>query len=117
VLKVKNMSLANILIAKRRDKGVTQDELANHLGVTKGSVSKWENGNTFPDIMLLPIIAEYFAITIDQLMNHSPQLSQAEIKKIYIRLADGFANKPFEDVIEECNVLVKKHYTCFPFVM
>ena len=114
---MKNMSLANILITKRREKGVTQDELATHVGVSKGSVSKWENGNTFPDIMLLPIIAEYFGITIDQLMNHSPQLSQSEIKKIYTCLADDFANKPFEDVIKECDTLAKKHYTCFPFVL
>ena len=114
---MKNMSLANILIAKRREKGVTQDELAAHVGVSKGSVSKWENGNTFPDIMLLPIIAEYFAITIDQLMNHSPKLSDAEIVKIYTRLAEKFATEPFEDVIEECDSLVKRHYTCFSFVL
>ena len=114
---MKNMSLANILIAKRRNKGVTQDELANHLGVTKGAVSKWENGNAFPDIMLLPIIAEYFAITIDQLMNHSPRLSESEIVKIYTRLAEKFATEPFEDVIEECDSLVKRHYTCFSFVL
>jgi len=110
------MNLANIIIAKRREKGVTQDELATHVGVSKASVSKWENGNAFPDILLLPIIAEYFAITIDQLMNHSPQLSEAEIVKIYTRLIDDFSNKPFEGVIEECDALAKRHYTCFPFL-
>jgi len=111
------MSLANMLIAKRREKGVTQDELATHVGVSKGSVSKWENGNTFPDILLLPIIAEYFDITIDQLMNHSPKLSESESVKIYTRLAEKFATEPFEDVIDECDSLVKRHYTCFPFIL
>ena len=113
---MKNMNLANILITKRREKGVTQDELAAHVGVSKGSVSKWENGNTFPDIMLLPVIAEYFAITIDQLMNHSPQLSETEMTKIYTRLIDDFSNKPFEEVITECDSLVKRHYSCFGFL-
>jgi len=111
------MSMASVLIAKRREKGITQDELATHVGVSKASVSKWESGNRFPDITLLPIIAEYFGITIDQLMNHSPQLSEAEIVKIYARLAGDFANKPFEDVISECDALVKKHYSCFSFVL
>jgi len=113
---LKDMSLANILIAKRREKGVTQDEFAAHVRVSKGSVSKWERGHTFPDIMLLPIIAEYFGITIDQLMCHSPQLSKAEAERIYTRLAESFAKKPFEDVVEECDTLVKRHYSCFIFV-
>ena len=113
---MKNMSLANVIMAMRREKGVTQDELAIHTGVSKGSVSKWENGNTLPDIMLLPIIAEYFGITIDQLMNHSPQLSEAEIVKIYTYLTEDFSNRPFEAVIAECDTVVKRHYTCFSLV-
>jgi len=39
---LKDMSLANILITKRREKGVTQDEFAAHVRVSKGSVSKWD---------------------------------------------------------------------------
>ena len=113
---MRDMCLANILITKRREKGVTQEEFAAHVGVSKGSVSKWERGHTFPDIMLLPIIAEYFGITIDKLMSHSPQLSKVEVVKIYTRLAESFAKKPFEDVIAECDALVKRHYSCFPFV-
>jgi len=75
-----------------------------------------ERGHTFPDIMLLPIIAEYFGITIDQLMCHSPQLSKDEAERIYTRLAESFAKKPFEEVIAECETLVKRHYSCFRFV-
>jgi transcriptional regulator with XRE-family HTH domain len=111
------MSLANILISKRREKGVTQEELAAHVGVSKGSVSKWERGNTFPDIMLLPVIAEYFGITIDHLMSHSPQLTKAEAAKIYTRLAKNFATNPFEEVIAECETLVKRYYSCHSFLL
>jgi len=110
------MNLASVLIAKRRERGITQDELAEHVGVSKASVSKWENGNSYPDITHLPIIASYFDISIDQLLNYSPQLSDAEIKKIYNRLTENFATKPFEDVIAECETLVKKYYSCYPFV-
>lgn len=51
----------------RIEKGVTQEELANHLGLSYQAVSKWENDVTSPDIQLLPLISVYFGITIDKL--------------------------------------------------
>ena len=51
----------------RLEKGVTQEELANNLGVSYQAVSKWENEVTAPDIQLLPTISVYFGVTIDEL--------------------------------------------------
>lgn len=51
----------------RVQKGVTQEELANHLGISYQAVSKWENNITAPDIQLLPMISVYFGVTIDEL--------------------------------------------------
>ncbi|MCL2224186.1 MAG: helix-turn-helix domain-containing protein [Defluviitaleaceae bacterium] len=51
----------------RSEKQVTQEQLADYLKISCQAVSKWENGVTTPDIALLPIIAEYFDITIDEL--------------------------------------------------
>lgn len=53
----------------RKGKGVTQEALANHLGVTTQAVSKWENEVTAPDISLLPDISVYFGVTIDELFS------------------------------------------------
>lgn len=111
------IKLAGVLIAKRREMGITQDDLAAHVGVGKAAVSKWENGNSFPDITLLPVIASYFGISIDQLMDYSPQLSKLEIKNIYVQLATGFASESFEDVIAKCKGLVKQYYSCYPFLL
>lgn len=46
-------------------KGISQEILANYLNVSFQAVSKWENNNTYPDIMLLPEIAKFFEITVD----------------------------------------------------
>ena len=66
----------------RKEARLTQDDLASFLGVTKASVSKWETGQSYPDIALLPKIATYFGISVDQLIGYEPQMSKANIKRI-----------------------------------
>lgn len=51
----------------RVEKGITQEALANHLGLSYQAVSKWENNVSSPDIQLLPLISVYFGVTIDEL--------------------------------------------------
>lgn len=53
----------------RKTAGLTQEQLASRLGVSAQSVSKWENDITMPDITLLPLIAETFGISIDDLFD------------------------------------------------
>ena len=52
----------------RKTKGITQDQLAEHMGVSSQAVSKWENDLSCPDIALLSKLADYFGITIDKLL-------------------------------------------------
>jgi len=72
---------ANIL-KLRRSKGFTQEELANKLGVTFQAVSKWENAKSAPDISLLPLIAEVFSCSIDDLFSYSVCHSSACIPEL-----------------------------------
>ena len=51
----------------RQEKNLTQEQLANMLGVSTQSISRWECGNTLPDVMLLPEIAQLYGVTIDDL--------------------------------------------------
>ena len=110
---MKNINCAAVIIEKRREKGITQEELATYLGVTKASVSKWETGVSYPDITLLPILASYFDISIDYLMGYSPQMADDDINKLYAQLAVDFAKKPFEEVISRCEGIIKKYYSCY----
>ena len=77
--------------ALRKKKGITQEELAEGLGVTAQAVSKWENEISCPDIQLLPKIAELFDVSIDALMGVS--------KKNDVVMSSGQNKKSFEDLI------------------
>ena len=67
------MDFSEIISAHRRKLGLTQEGLAQKLGVTNQAVSKWESGQSCPDIALLPAIADLFGITIDALFGREPK--------------------------------------------
>ena len=70
----------------RQDRGLTQEALAAALNVTAQTVSKWECGNTVPDVQLLPEIAIYFGVSIDQLFAMTPAQQMERIEnRIYDR--------------------------------
>ena len=52
----------------RRDRSLTQEEMAAHLGISFQAVSKWERGDGLPDITLLPALSRYFGVTADELL-------------------------------------------------
>lgn len=111
------LRLSENVIMLRRKMGVTQDELATFLGVTKASVSKWETRQSYPDILLLPQIAAYFDVSIDVLLGYEAQMSPEQIKKCYLDLANDFAKLPFDDVLDKTRKLVKEYYSCYPLLM
>jgi transcriptional regulator with XRE-family HTH domain len=63
-----NQTLGNRIAEARRAKGMTQEELAEHFGVSAQAVSKWENDVSCPDISLLPALARQLGLTLDELL-------------------------------------------------
>ena len=55
----------------RQQKSISQDTLAEHLGISYQAVSKWENGVNAPDISLLPAIAKFFGVSMDTLFSEN----------------------------------------------
>lgn len=111
------LRISENIVRLRHEKKITQEELASFLRVTKASVSKWETAQSLPDILLLPRLAAFFDVSVDELLGYEPQLSKEEIKCLYHRLAEDFAQKPFEEVMAESEALVKKYYSCYSFLM
>lgn len=66
------------LLRKKND--VTQDKLAEHLGVTPQAVSRWESGVCYPDMNYLPGIADYFSVTMDDLLCYSGAQKAAKVR-------------------------------------
>ena len=74
----------------RRKNDMTQEQLAQRLGVTYQSVSRWENGTTYPDLELLPAISELLSVTVDELIG----MPQYEKEKA--------ADEAFDELSREC---------------
>lgn len=66
----------------RLQRELTQEQLADILGVSAQAVSRWENGTTYPDITLLPTVANYFEITLDELMGMDSFKSEEQLKEL-----------------------------------
>lgn len=113
----KELNLGRVLTEHRRKRGVTQETLAEHMGVSKASVSKWETGAAYPDITLLPKLAAYFDLSIDALLCYEPQMTTEDIRKLYRRLSHDFAEKPFPEVLEACRETAKQYFSCFPLLL
>lgn len=94
-------SIGTRIAENRKRKGLTQDELAEYMGVSSQAVSKWENDMSCPDITLLPKLADYFNISVDELLRgvtsaQAQVIAKEERKelgkmlfKVRIKSADG----------------------------
>ena len=71
-------NLSENLKALRVSRGFTQEQAAELLGVSKQSVSRWENGVTFPDITLLPALASFYETTVDDLLGNGREETAKE---------------------------------------
>ena len=64
-----NRTMGEIISTLRREKGMTQKELADMLNITDKAVSKWETGMACPDTHIIPRVAEILGISVEELMN------------------------------------------------
>lgn len=80
---MEKLSIGEVIYRLRKEKGITQEQLANFIGVSTAAVSKWESETSYPDITLLPVIAIFFNVTIDTLLNFKIELSDEEVMALF----------------------------------
>lgn len=110
------IKIAKMITKRRKERKMTQEDLANYLGVSKAAISKWETGQSYPDLALLPIIASYFNMSVDELIGYEPQMDKNEIRSLYQRLCHDFTTQPFDEVITTCQDIVRRYYSCYPLL-
>lgn len=73
-----NLSIGANIKRNRLERNLTQEEVASHIGVSFQTISKWERGEGYPDIEMLPILANYFKISVDELLGVSDREKQCK---------------------------------------
>ena len=76
------MNIGNQIKALRLRRGVTQEAMAQHFGITSQAVSKWECGTSVPDIAMLPDLSAYFGVSIDELFALSDEVRMDRIQNM-----------------------------------
>jgi transcriptional regulator with XRE-family HTH domain len=101
------LPIGQVINELRKKSGVTQEQLANAVGVSVPAVSKWESGAAYPDITLLPSIARYFNTTIDCLLRYDKDISEDDVREIISRCARCFEESTLEKAVEMCEKFLK----------
>ena len=74
-----DMTIGKRIGLLRKEKGLTQEELASHMGVSPQAVSKWENDQTCPDISALPKLAGLLGVSVDELLSGKQELAPVRV--------------------------------------
>lgn len=93
----------------RRERDMTQEELAEQLGVSFQSVSRWENNACYPDMELIPVIAEFFGTSVDMLMGVNAAREEAEIKQTLDEFQSAISRGEIESCIAIARAGLKVH--------
>lgn len=105
-----NLLIGENIKRMRRERNLTQEEMAAHLGISFQSVSKWERGDGYPDITMLPSLANYFDVSIDELIGMSEAAKSEKLDEINVLWADNNKKGLHRDNV----ILMKQSLKMFP---
>lgn len=98
----------------RRQMNLTQEQLAEALGVTVGAVSKWESGANTPDVTLIAELADFFEVSIDALLGYN--MEKSGIESVKKRITDMAMNRKFAEAKAEMEKALAKYPNNFDIV-
>ena len=105
------MSIGQQIKYYRKKAGLTQEQVANHLGVSTPAVNKWERSNTYPDISLLPSLARLLKIDMNELFLFHEQLTDQEIGE-FVNEVSEMALENFADAFIKAKKKIKEYPHC-----
>ena len=106
------MQIGEVIRKYRKEKNMTQEEMANRLGVTAPAVNKWENGNSLPDIALLAPIARLLHISLDMLLSYEEELTDTEINSLIQEMDDKLKKESYDEVFQWATDKLAEYPNC-----
>lgn len=103
------MTIGTNIKRLRTAKDITQEQLSVAMNVTCAAVSKWERGETYPDITLLQPLAYFFGVTLDELMGYDQEKIQAEIDEVI-----ALYRKHWKSDYKKAREIIVKAYRDYP---
>lgn len=94
----------------RRERDLTQEEVATHLGISFQAISKWERGDGYPDITILPSLANYFGVSVDDLIGMNEIAAKQTLERIHAEWEENRKNKRHRENV----TLMKKALKTYP---
>ena len=106
------VNISERIRSHRKEAGLTQEQVAAYLGVSAPAVNKWEKGNTFPDITLLPALARLLKIDMNELFSFREELTELEIGQFANEIAETAMRGDFDAAFETAAAKIQEYPRC-----
>ena len=106
------MIINQIIREKRKELSLTQEQIADFLGVSTPAVNKWEKGSTYPDITLLPALARLFKIDLNTLMSFNDNLTDIEIENFIDEVDQTVREQGYDAAFQKAISKIHEYPTC-----
>lgn len=103
------LNIGETILQLRKEKNITQEQLAFMVGVSAGAVSKWENGNSMPDITLIAPLARALNTSLDVLFSFEQEVSETEVTDIKQELIKLFLHEGYASGEVKCKKYLNKY--------
>ena len=111
------MKIHEIIRKYRKEQNLTQEQVANYLGVSAPAVNKWENGISYPDITLLAPLARVLKINVDTLLSFKEELTDKEIDQFVKELSEAIHLEGYEAAFAKASDKIKEYPNCDKLIL
>lgn len=111
------MNISETIRTYRKERNMTQEQVANYLGVSAPAVNKWEKGISYPDITLLAPLARLLRINVDTLLSFHDELSENEIGQFINELSQDMLQLGFEKSFRIASDKIKEYPNCNKLIL
>ena len=106
------MKINQIIRQRRKELSLTQEQIADFLGVSTPAVNKWEKGSTYPDITLLPALARLLQIDLNTLMSFNDDLTDVEIENFVDEIDKTVCEQGYDAAFQKAISKIHEYPTC-----